>query len=183
MSKKLSIAPKEERSKRSYTLPNQVKKRDRSICQCCGFVYDHVEAHHIYWIEQGGSDDLSNLISLCRQCHKNVPMDADKFLQYQRQGGIIWQRMLLNAIEVSGDPDQAAKLISGMRTDLFGVYAGVCDEDGEPPAWYDPIEAEIFALAAIAPHPSLPPHLRAGARASDRSLLLRAACLVLGRLF
>jgi hypothetical protein len=55
MSKKLSIAPKEERSKRSYTLPNQVKKRDRNICQCCGFVYDHVEAHHIHWIEQGGA--------------------------------------------------------------------------------------------------------------------------------
>ena len=162
MPKKLSIAPKEERSRRSYTLPNQVKKRDRNICQCCGFVYDHVEAHHIHWIEQGGADDLSNLVSLCRQCHKNVPMDADKFLQYQRQGGIIWQRMLLNAIEVSGDPDQAAKLISGMRADLFGIYAGVNDENGEPPAWYDPIEAEIFALSCdrSTSQPSTPPQDR-----------------------
>ena len=95
-------------------------------------------------------------------------MDADKFFQYQRQGGIIWQRMLLNAIEVSGDPDQAAKLISGMRSDLFGVYAGVCDEDGEPPAWYDPIEAEIFALSCdrSTSQPSTPPQSRRKGRRS-----------------
>jgi hypothetical protein len=30
------------------------------------------------------------MVTLCRRCHKHVPSDPSKFLDYQRQGGYTW---------------------------------------------------------------------------------------------
>ncbi len=56
--------------------------RDGRECVKCGET-DSLEAHHIIPCDNGGSDDLDNLITLCHPCHKewewiarnNVPFD------------------------------------------------------------------------------------------------------------
>ena len=46
--------------------------RDKYTCQCCGKRNCRVEAHHIVFRSNGGSDSLDNLITLCEDCHKAV---------------------------------------------------------------------------------------------------------------
>lgn len=58
-----------------YTKARQgVLNRDDNICQCCkGESGDSsLEVHHIVYRSQGGTDDPSNLITLCKTCHKAV---------------------------------------------------------------------------------------------------------------
>ena len=61
-------------------LRRQVWERDGRRCRVCGtslalatgnpFVDLH--AHHVVFRSQGGTDDLSNLVSLCHACHEGV---------------------------------------------------------------------------------------------------------------
>jgi len=36
------------------------------------------DIHHIVFKSQGGSDNISNLVALCRECHVKVHNDKDK---------------------------------------------------------------------------------------------------------
>lgn len=47
----------------------RVYRRDRYTCQNCGATRVPIEAHHVVPIRSGGSHTLSNLITLCRNCH------------------------------------------------------------------------------------------------------------------
>ena len=50
-----------------------VMRRDAGLCQVCkaaGVTKLAAEVDHIQPVEQGGSDDLDNLQSICRECHK-----------------------------------------------------------------------------------------------------------------
>lgn len=51
-----------------------VLNRDNYTCQCCKGKHKNsrLEVHHIVFRSQGGSDEGSNLITLCRTCHKNL---------------------------------------------------------------------------------------------------------------
>lgn len=44
--------------------------RDKYSCQQCGHIGTDLEVDHIVNIAQGGTDDDSNLQSLCVPCHK-----------------------------------------------------------------------------------------------------------------
>lgn len=44
--------------------------RDGYTCQCCGRVTHELELDHIVNVAQGGTEDDSNLQSLCVPCHK-----------------------------------------------------------------------------------------------------------------
>jgi 5-methylcytosine-specific restriction endonuclease McrA len=44
--------------------------RDHSKCRECGF-QNHLQVHHIIPRSKGGSDDPSNLITLCNRCHQS----------------------------------------------------------------------------------------------------------------
>ena len=46
--------------------------RDKHTCQCCGAKKVRLEVHHIVYRSNGGTNDLSNLITLCEKCHKKV---------------------------------------------------------------------------------------------------------------
>ena len=54
---------------------NAVLKRDRNACQKCGRAFknrEHLEflqVHHVKAVPDGGTDDMSNLITLCMSCH------------------------------------------------------------------------------------------------------------------
>ena len=51
-----------------------VLNRDGYTCQCCKGKHkdSKLEVHHIVFRSMGGSDDESNLITLCHTCHKNL---------------------------------------------------------------------------------------------------------------
>lgn len=61
---------------------NEIKlavfKRDNYTCQKCGtterhrkndFMMENMECHHIVAINHGGTNEISNLITLCHDCH------------------------------------------------------------------------------------------------------------------
>jgi group II intron reverse transcriptase/maturase len=45
-------------------------QRDKGVCQICQRPKTNIEAHHIIPLSKGGEDDLSNLITLCKDCHR-----------------------------------------------------------------------------------------------------------------
>jgi 5-methylcytosine-specific restriction endonuclease McrA len=47
---------------------SQILLRDHFRCRECGY-YKHLEVHHIVPRSKGGTDDPSNLITLCGRCH------------------------------------------------------------------------------------------------------------------
>lgn len=48
----------------------QVLARDNCRCTACGETWvNYLEVHHIVPLGDGGTNDLSNLITLCRLCH------------------------------------------------------------------------------------------------------------------
>ncbi|QFS17028.1 HNH endonuclease [Acinetobacter indicus] len=51
-------------------LKQKVHDRDMWTCQSCGLVTTALELDHIKNIAQGGTEDESNLQSLCTPCHK-----------------------------------------------------------------------------------------------------------------
>jgi hypothetical protein len=55
--------------KQANTLQRRIRARDRHFCQVPGCSRAAVHAHHIKARSQGGSDDPSNLISLCAAHH------------------------------------------------------------------------------------------------------------------
>ena len=49
-----------------------VLHRDKYTCQCCGKKNCRLETHHIIYQSCGGSDNESNMITLCEDCHKGI---------------------------------------------------------------------------------------------------------------
>ena len=49
-----------------------ILNRDNYTCQCCGKKNTRLEIHHIIFRSQCGTDDESNLITLCEDCHSKV---------------------------------------------------------------------------------------------------------------
>lgn len=51
-----------------------ILNRDGYTCQCCKGKHkdNKLEVHHIVFRSQGGSDEESNLITLCHTCHSNL---------------------------------------------------------------------------------------------------------------
>jgi 5-methylcytosine-specific restriction endonuclease McrA len=53
----------------------EVFERDHHKCRGCGkdmdWSYEWIDVHHVVHRGKGGSDDLDNLILLCRDCHNN----------------------------------------------------------------------------------------------------------------
>ena len=51
-------------------IKKRVHARDQYTCQQCGVVTMKLECDHIVNKARGGSDDMSNLQSLCVSCHR-----------------------------------------------------------------------------------------------------------------
>ena len=61
-------------SKRGSAHTNAQRKgrmRDYGICQICGS-RNHPEGHHAVDYQFGGAAKVSNIVTLCRSCHKKV---------------------------------------------------------------------------------------------------------------
>lgn len=48
-----------------------VLDRDKHVCRACGSKHG-LDVHHVIMRSLGGSDDVANLIALCRDCHSSV---------------------------------------------------------------------------------------------------------------
>ena len=90
-----------------------VLNRDSYRCQHCGKKNCRLEVHHVVYRSKGGSDDESNLITLCKECHDNVhkgnlvltKKPKKMLLKHATQMSIIRSRLLkfyTNAIETFG---------------------------------------------------------------------------------
>lgn len=74
-----------------YERSSQVVKQTRTyangICQLCKqpapFVdkngNPYLEVHHVIWLSRGGSDDVSNTVALCPNCHAKMHIVDDAF--------------------------------------------------------------------------------------------------------
>lgn len=60
--------------------------RDNYTCQQCKKSNVHLEVHHIVYRSNGGSDDESNLITLCEDCHHKLHQGKMKLKKSISQG-------------------------------------------------------------------------------------------------
>ncbi len=71
------IKPRRDREQAHYkskqwsVIRRDVLNRDANVCRSCGRVCygSNANVDHIVPLEQGGTDDMSNLQTLCRSCH------------------------------------------------------------------------------------------------------------------
>ena len=101
-----------------------VLNRDNYTCQCCKGKHkcSKLEVHHIVFRSQGGSDEESNLITLCHTCHKDLHSEkinpklkgkVKGTLKYATQMNSIRKqlfRIYPNAIETFGYVTKANRL-------------------------------------------------------------------------
>lgn len=72
-----------------HNIRRRVFKRDGFQCKTCG-KRANLECHHIVHLQDGGSNDLSNLETICRACHialhkpdrKRVVIGQDEWENY-----------------------------------------------------------------------------------------------------
>ena len=68
---------------KSNKLDNNIRKavilRDKCKCQMCGKENTILEVHHIIPRRDNGANTLSNLITLCSNCHSKVSQDEYKY--------------------------------------------------------------------------------------------------------
>ena len=60
-------------------LRERILKRDQYLCGPCrdkGRTTPATEVHHVLPKSQGGTDDVSNLISTCPECHREADAEA-----------------------------------------------------------------------------------------------------------
>ena len=105
--------------------------RDKYTCQCCGKRNCRVEAHHIVFRSNGGSDSLDNLITLCEDCHKAVHLGEVNLklkgkrkstLRYATQMSVIRSMLLKkypNTIETFGYVTKANRENLGLKKDHY----------------------------------------------------------------
>jgi len=55
-------------------LRQQVLSRDRYRCLVCGSS-EHLEVHHVIPVAIGGTNRPENLVTLCRDCHREADRD------------------------------------------------------------------------------------------------------------
>lgn len=110
-----------------------ILNRDNYTCQCCKGKHkdSKLEVHHIVFRSQGGSDEESNLITLCHTCHKNLHSGKIKpnlkgkkkgTLKYATQMNSIRKqlfRIYPNAVETFGYVTKANRLHLGVAKEHY----------------------------------------------------------------
>lgn len=64
-------------SKLPRVLRKSIIKRDGGCCKICGTT-QRLTVHHIDPICYGGSDNPSNLVTLCKECHNKITFNRFK---------------------------------------------------------------------------------------------------------
>lgn len=79
-----------------------ILNRDNYICQCCKGKHkdSKLEVHHIVFRSQGGSDEESNLITLCHTCHSNLHAGKLELKKVGKVKGQLKHATQMNSIRV-----------------------------------------------------------------------------------
>lgn len=110
-----------------------VLNRDNYTCQCCKGKHkdSKLEVHHIVFRSHGGSDEESNLITLCHTCHKDLHSGkihpklngkAKGNLKYATQMNLIRKqlfRLYPDAVETFGYVTKANRLHLGVDKEHY----------------------------------------------------------------
>lgn len=81
---------KKSEHKKTMTVRDKVKKRDRGKCRFPGCGRELSSLHHIIYRSQGGQNDVQNLISLCEN-HHTLSDDSPHRNQEWREYWLEWQ--------------------------------------------------------------------------------------------
>src|SRR5438270_8706559 len=93
-----------EQLKQVNTLQRRIRARDKHFCQVPGCSRAAVHAHHIKPRSQGGSDDPSNLISLCAAHHLHGIHGGRMRVTGSAPDKIVWEFGLRRSYPAGEDP-------------------------------------------------------------------------------
>lgn len=72
--------------------------RDNYTCQYCGAKKVRLEVHHIRFRRNGGSDDLENLITLCKKCHDDLYDGKIELKKKEKKKTVLYHASQMNVI-------------------------------------------------------------------------------------
>lgn len=73
MSEEDFVAEVDEGAYFTHVTSRNVLDRDNWQCQACGTGGENrLHVHHVVFRSQGGSDDPSNLVTVCWKCHERI---------------------------------------------------------------------------------------------------------------
>ncbi len=59
-------------------------------CFACGLNTKHLERHHLVTVQDAGTDELENLVLLCKKCHKKIPDLYGRYASLKWMGSREW---------------------------------------------------------------------------------------------
>lgn len=101
-------------------LREKVLKRDGHKCVSCGSDND-LEVHHIVPVAQGGSNELSNLITLCLTCHNKAHRNNHHARETSETKPLPWiptVRQVRNLVQVTHHPLRRALIVLFAKTGI-----------------------------------------------------------------
>ena len=112
---------------------NQVFRRDNNKCQMCG-TKSNLTVHHIKPRSEGGSDSITNLITLCYKCHDIAEIEkiptANLIRNWALEDNDIYEREK-DGVQVSSDKENQSWLYNGQYrrlTELLEIVEKVNPE-------------------------------------------------------
>ena len=90
-------------------LRKEVLKRDDYTCQNCGAKADVLDIHHIIPIKYSGTDNINNLIALCKSCHKTIEPRTSRYQDTTRILIDLDDETLAKAQKLADDENRSRK--------------------------------------------------------------------------
>lgn len=94
-----------------YNVKAAVLSRDNYTCQICGEKDSKFEVHHIQFRSKGGSNRMDNLVTLCRDCHKQI-----------HSGGLVFDKKIKSFKHASHMNIMRSRLVEELRLELGNVF-------------------------------------------------------------
>ena len=94
-----------------YNVKAAVLSRDNYTCQICGEKDSKFEVHHIQFRSKGGSNRMDNLVTLCRDCHKQI-----------HSGGLVFDKKIKSFKHASHMNIMRSRLVEELRLEFGNVF-------------------------------------------------------------
>lgn len=94
-----------------YNVKSAVLNRDNYTCQICGEKDTRLEVHHIQFRSKGGSNRMDNLVTLCRDCHKQI-----------HSGGLLFDKKIKSFKHASHMNIMRSRLVEELRLEFGNVF-------------------------------------------------------------
>lgn len=94
-----------------YNVKAAVLSRDNYTCQICGKKNSKLEVHHIQFRSKGGSNRMDNLVTLCRDCHKQI-----------HSGRLVFDKKIKSFKHASHMNIMRSRLVEELRLEFGNVF-------------------------------------------------------------